>query len=51
MTQMNVCTESKLMDLENRLLFAKGKGGRSGMYWEFGDSGCKQTVAFGMDKQ
>ena len=26
---------------ENRLVVAKGEGGRRGMDWEFGVSGCK----------
>ena len=41
---MNVSTEKKLMDLENRLVVAKGEGeggGRNRMDWEFGVSGCK----------
>ena len=28
---MNLCTEKKLMDLENRLVVAKGAGAGSGM--------------------
>ena len=36
MEQMNLSAEKKLMDLENRLLVAKGGQGGSGMDWEFG---------------
>ena len=32
---MNLSTE-KIMDLENRLVLAKGEVGGSGMDWEFG---------------
>jgi len=32
---MNLSTEKKLMNMENRLVVAKGGGG-SGMDWEFG---------------
>ena len=32
---MNLSTEKKLMDLENRLVVAKGEGGRR-MDWELG---------------
>ena len=41
---MNIITEKKLMDLENRLVVAKGEWeevGGSGMDWEFGVSRCK----------
>ena len=31
MTQINISTEKKFMDMENRLVFAKGKG--EGMGW------------------
>ena len=42
MAQMNLSTE-KLMDMENRLVVAKGEkeSGGSGMDWEFGVSRCK----------
>ena len=33
---MNLSTEKKIMDMENRLVVAKGEGGGSGMDWEFG---------------
>jgi len=36
MEQMNLSTEKKIMDLENKLVVAKGKGGGSGMDWELG---------------
>ena len=39
MAEMNFSTEKKLMDLENRLVVAKGEG--SGMDWEFGVNRCK----------
>jgi len=29
-------TQNKIMDLENRLVVAKGGGSRSGMDWEYG---------------
>ena len=41
---MNLSTEKKLMDLENRLVVAKGEGegvGGSGMDWELGVNRCK----------
>ena len=41
---MNLSTEKKLLDMENRLVVAKGEaGGRgrwSGMDWEFGVNKC-----------
>ena len=33
---MNLSTEKKIMDMGNRLVVAKGEGGRSGMDREFG---------------
>ena len=42
---MNLSTEKKLMDVENRLVVAQGEGvGWTGSLGEFG-------VAFGLDKQ
>ena len=41
MAQMNLSTEKKLMDLENRLVVAKEKREGSGMDWELGVSKCK----------
>ena len=41
MAQMNLSTEKKIMDMENRLVVAKGEAGGSGMDWEFGVSRCK----------
>ena len=38
---MKLSTEKKLMDLENRLVIAKGEEGRSGMDWEFRVNRCK----------
>ena len=42
MAQMNLSTKQKqtLMDIENKLAFAKGERGLSGMDWEFGISRC-----------
>jgi len=41
MAKMNLSTEKKLMDLENRLVVAKGQGvGWSGMEWECGVNRC-----------
>ena len=34
--QMNLLTKQKETYIENRLVVAKGEGGRSGMDWEFG---------------
>ena len=41
MVQMNLSTEKKLLDLENRLVVAKGRGRELEI----------QNVVFGMDKQ
>ena len=38
---MNISTEKKLMDLENRLVVAKEGRGGSGMDWESGVNRCK----------
>ena len=41
---MNLSTEKKLMDLENRLVVAKREGdgvGGTGRDWEFGVNKCK----------
>ena len=41
---MNVSTEKKIIDLENRLVAAKGERegeGGSGRHWELGVNGCK----------
>ena len=40
MAQMNLSTEKKIMDLENRLVVAKGGEG-SGMDWELGVNRCR----------
>ena len=37
---MNLSTKKKIMDMENRLVVAKG-GGESGMDWESGCNRCK----------
>ena len=52
MAQMNLSTEKKIMDLENRLVVARGKGEVMGWDWELGvngNLGLKQTIVFGMD--
>ena len=41
MAQMNLSTEKKIMDLEKRLVVAKGGGRGSGVDWELGVNGCK----------
>ena len=41
MAQVNLSTEKKLMDLENRLLVAKGEGIGSRMDWELGVHRCR----------
>ena len=42
MTLMNLSTkQSRLTDIENRLVVAKGEGGGGRMEWEFGISRCK----------
>ena len=40
MAQMNLSTEKKIMDLENRLVVPGGRG-RSGREWELGVNRCK----------
>ena len=44
---MNLSTEKKIMDMENRLMVAKGEG----VGWTGNLGLIDQTVAFGMDKQ
>ena len=41
MAQMNLSSEKKLMDMENRLVVTKVNGGGSGMDWESGVNRCK----------
>ena len=41
MAQMNLSTENKIMDLENRLVVAKGEGKGGGMDWELGVNRCR----------
>ena len=41
MAQMNLSIEKKIMDLENRLVVAKGEGGASGREWELGVNRCR----------
>ena len=38
---MNFSTEKKIIDLENRLVVAKGGGGGSGIDWELGVNRCR----------
>ena len=38
---MNLSTEKKVIDLENRLVVALRGGGGSGRDWELGVNGCK----------
>ena len=45
--QMNLSTEKKIMDLENRLVVSKGKG--EGVGWMGAWSKQMHTIAFGMD--
>ena len=48
MARVNLSTEKKITDLENRLVAAKGEG--EGVRW-IGNLGLKMhTIAFGMDK-
>mgnify|MGYP006880540275 CR=1 FL=1 len=47
MAQMSFSTEKKILDVENRLLVAKGEG--EGVGWT--GSLERQTIAFGVDKQ
>ena len=46
---MNLSTENKLMDLENRLVFAKGE--REGMGWTWSLESIDANIVFGVDKQ
>ena len=46
---MNFSTEKKLMDMENRLVVAKGE--REGVGWTWNLGLIDQTIAFGMGKQ
>ena len=46
MAQMNLSTEKKIMDLENRLVVAKGEGERVGWTGNLG-----LVYAFGMGEQ
>ena len=48
MAQMNLSTEKKIMDMENRLVVAKGG---EGMGWTGNLGLIDSTIAFGMDKQ
>ena len=41
MAQMNVQTRNRFIDIDNRLVVAKGDGGKGGKDWEFGVSRCK----------
>ena len=46
MAQRNLSTEKKIMDLEDRLVVAKGEGGGTGRDWKLGVNRCRM---FGMD--
>ena len=41
---MKLSTEKKIMDLENRLVVARGGGRGSGMDWEVGVNRCKPLL-------
>ena len=42
MAQLNLLqNRNRLTDIDNRLVVAKGDGGGSGIYWEFGVGRCK----------
>ena len=42
---MNLSTEKKIMDLENRIVVPWGRGeGGSERVWELGVNGCKQLL-------
>ena len=41
MAQMNISTGKKIIDMENRLVVAKGGGGEGGMDWDFWVNRCK----------
>ena len=47
--QMNLSTEKKIVDLENRLVVAKGEG--EGVGWIESWGWQMQSIDFGMDKQ
>ena len=38
---MNLSTEKRIMNLENRLVVAKGEGEEVGVDWELGAKRCK----------
>ena len=49
MAQMNLSTEKKILDTENRLVVEKGEG--EGVGWTGNFRVILQTIAFGMDSQ
>ena len=49
-TNIPIYRTETFINMENRLLVAKGEGGGSGVDWEFGVSRCK-LLTFRMDKQ
>ena len=51
MAQMNLSTERKIMDMENRLVVAKGERVGEGVGWTGTLGLIDQTIVFGMDKQ
>ena len=52
MAQMNLSTEKRLMDLENKLVVVKMEGEGEGKGVEWTESlGLMQTITFRVDKQ
>ena len=45
MAQRNLSTEKKIMDLENRLVVAKGEGEGVGRDWELGVNRCRMLLS------
>ena len=48
---MNLSTEKKLLDLENKLVVAKGEGEREGVGWTGSLGLIDANYYFGVDKQ
>jgi len=49
MTQIKL--RNRLLNIENRLVFAKGQWGKRGVDWEFGINSRTLTLTYRMDKQ
>ena len=49
MAQMNLSTEKKILDMENRLVVAKGEG--EGLGWSGSLGLIDADIVFGMDRQ